>query len=236
MDKQQFIHTVAPLALQLRKEGSAIFPSVRIAQSLLETGGEIHPWYNLGGIKVGNGQTNAYWKGAVIHKKTWEVYEGRSVEVTAGFRAYDSIYDFYKDQDLLYGRSRYAPVRAAKTPEEQAEQIYRCGYATDAPASVDGDPAYYEKMISLINKYDLRKYDEMEDEEMLKEDLEALKKVVVTQGKEIERLTNLSSMPVPDWAKKAVDAAVKDGIVSSPDDGSYDFYRFLTVLHNKGLI
>jgi hypothetical protein len=32
-------------------------------------------------------------------------------------------------------------------------------------------------------------------------------------------------MPMPDWAREAVDAAVAAGIVDTPEDGSYDFYR-----------
>jgi spore germination cell wall hydrolase CwlJ-like protein len=43
-------------------------------------------------------------------------------------------------------------------------------------------------------------------------------------------------MPVPDWAREAVDAAVAAGIVDTPEGGSYDFYRMLTVLFRKGLI
>jgi lysozyme len=41
---------------------------------------------------------------------------------------------------------------------------------------------------------------------------------------------------VPEWAKEAVNAAVAAGIVDTPDGGSYDFYRVLTVMYRAGVI
>lgn len=151
MTREQFFATLAPLAVRARREGSPMFPSVRLAQNLLETGGVIHSWNNLGGIKVGSGRTTPYWRGRTVSKDTWEVYDGRRVEESADFRAYDSVYDYYKDQDLLFELSRYAPVRNAKTPEAQARALQTSGYATD--------PQYASKLISIINTYDLKRFD-----------------------------------------------------------------------------
>ena len=128
-----------------------MFPSVRLAQNLLETGGVIHSWNNLGGIKVGSGQLTPYWRGRTVSKDTWEVYNGRRVNESADFRAYDSVYDYYKDQDLLLQLPRYARVRAADTPEEQARALQASGYATD--------PQYASKLIGIINQYGLKRYD-----------------------------------------------------------------------------
>src|SRR5690606_36208426 len=111
------------LAVQLRLEGSPIFPSVRIAQTGLETGWTIPPWNNLGGYKVGSGKLTPYWRGAIIHKGTWEVIDGERKDVTAAFRAYDSVEDFFRDQDLLFASARYARVRAAKSPSVQANML-----------------------------------------------------------------------------------------------------------------
>ncbi len=152
LSKTEFIATLAPIAIRVRKEGSPLFPSVRLAQNLLETGGVIHPWYNLGGIKVGSGKPNGYWKGQYVRKGTWEVENGTRVDTTALFRAYDSIYDFYKDQDLLFQLTRYERVRKSTTPEMQAEALRLCGYATD--------PQYGSKIVSLINANKLKRYDE----------------------------------------------------------------------------
>lgn len=171
MTKHDFLAYLVPFAVQLRAEGSPMFPSVRLAQNLLETGGVIHGWYNLGGIKVGKGKPNPWWDGSSVNKTTWEVYNGVRVNTPANFRAYASVYCFYKDQDLLFNNTRYARVRAAKTPQEQATALYQCGYATD--------PQYTGKLMTIIQAYGLTKYDK-EDEYMLK--AEDANKVIALLG------------------------------------------------------
>lgn len=152
MTKKEFIDTVAPVAVMLRKVGSPIFPSVRIAQALLETGAKIHTWNNLVGLKVGSGWTSEWWQGAYVSKGTWEVIDGqRHDNVQAHFRAYESIEHCFRDQDVLFSFSRYKAVREANTPEVQAVALYRCGYATD--------PNYYKKLLNLIDQHDLKLYD-----------------------------------------------------------------------------
>jgi hypothetical protein len=92
-----------------------------------------------------------YWHGRSVSRETWEVYNGKHTKESANFRAYDSIYDFFKDQDLLIQIPRYAGVRSAESPEEQAHQLQACGYATD--------PYYASKLISIMNAYGLERYD-----------------------------------------------------------------------------
>jgi flagellar protein FlgJ len=164
-----------------------MFPSVRIAQNILETGCVIHSWNNLGGIKVGSGKPNAYWRGGAVNKGTWEVYDGvRDDNVTAAFRAYDTLYDFYKDQDLLFELSRYARVRAAKTPGEQALALQECGYATD--------PQYPGKLMTIIKAYDLTKYDVTEEDDDLK----------LTETQWTMLVNSLKQQPIDkSWVEKA---------------------------------
>lgn len=52
----------------------------------------------------------------------------------------------------------------------------------------------------------------------------------------IEKLEQANNMPVPDWAKAAVDAAVKKGLIQQADFGSLDFFRLLTVIHRAKVI
>ncbi len=151
MTREEFFASLAPIAIRVRREGSPMFPSVRLAQNLLETGGVIHSWNNLGGIKVGSGQRNAYWRGRTVNKDTWEVYNGKRVDVSSDFRAYDSVYDYYKDQDILFQLPRYAAVREADTPEQQARALQSSGYATD--------PQYASKLISIISTHGLKRFD-----------------------------------------------------------------------------
>jgi flagellar protein FlgJ len=187
LTSNDFINAVLPHVLQVRKEGSLMFPSVRIAQNILETGCVIHSWNNLGGIKVGSGKPNAYWRGGAVNKGTWEVYDGvRDDNVTAAFRAYDTLYDFYKDQDLLFELSRYARVRAAKTPGEQALALQECGYATD--------PQYPGKLMTIIKAYDLTKYDVTEEDDDLK----------LTETQWTMLVNSLKQQPIDkSWVEKA---------------------------------
>jgi hypothetical protein len=151
MTRDQFFAAIAPTVQLVWSEGSRMFPSVRMAQSLLESGGEIHAWNNLGGIKVGGGPINPYWQGQAVVKGTWEYIDGRTVSMQAAFRAYKSLYHFYKDLDLFLEAPRYERVRSANTPERQASMLLASGYATD--------PAYATKLMRIIEQYGLRRYD-----------------------------------------------------------------------------
>lgn len=229
----EFVNTLAPYAVRLRLEGSPLFPSVRLAQNLLETGGTIPAWNNLGGIKVGSGQPNEWWDGSSVRKGTWEVVNGVRLETAANFRAYPSVYHFYKDQDLLFQLPRYERVRKAKTPEEQADMLQACGYATD--------PAYARKLKQLIETYDLKQYDRevervLQELKELKDEIEGLRRRNEELETRVQRLESLRSMGVPEWAQAAVDAAVQAGVVDTPEGGSYDFYRLLTVLYRSGAL
>jgi flagellum-specific peptidoglycan hydrolase FlgJ len=225
MAREEFIGLVAPIAVKLRLEGSPIFPSVRIAQAILETGAKTNPWNNLAGYKVGNGTPNPYWSGRSVSATTWEVVNGTRVDnIRDDFRAYDTIEDGFKDQDLLFQFPRYTGVRQATTPQEQARMLLAGGYATD--------PAYADKLIRIIQTEGLFQYDEEVTRmlEQFRAELDALQK-------QVEELQNQASLPeVPDWAQSAVKAAVAAGIIDTPEGGSYDFYRILTLLHRKGTI
>ena len=199
MNKNEFIAKISPIAVQLRLEGSPIFPSVRIAQSALETGWKIPPWNNLGGIKVGSGKPNPWWDGSSVNKKTWEVINGQRVDTSANFRAYKSVYHFYKDQDLLFQLPRYERVRKSKTPEQQADMLYECGYATD--------PQYAQKIKNIMNSYGLKKYDK-EVEAVLQE----LRKQIDQLTKRLNALEQKPEQTVADWAKDAQTWAVRLGI------------------------
>jgi len=199
MKPNDFFAYLAPTAIQVRLEGSPMFVSVRLAQNLLETGGVIHSWYNLGGIKVGSGKPNEWWDGSSVRKGTWEVINGQRVDTSANFRAYKSVYHFYKDQDLLFNNSRYTRVRTAQTPEKQAEMLQACGYATD--------PQYAQKIKNIISSYNLKKYD-AEVERVLEE----LNKKIDQLSKRIEALEKKPEQTVADWAKEGQEFVTQLGI------------------------
>jgi len=155
MPEKQFIATIAPACVKMRREGSPIFPSLRIAQALLETGGNIHPWFNLSGIKAIGGRT-PFWDGRYVEKETWEEANGKPYKTVAKFRAYISLEQYFRDQELLYGRPRYSAMCASKTPEDQIKALGASGWATDS--------RYAEKILNLWKKHELSKYDQEADQ------------------------------------------------------------------------
>jgi len=241
--RAEFVAIVAPVAVKVRAEGGPLFPSVSLAQTILETGGKVHKWNNIVGYKVGSGKQTPYWHGRSVSTKTWEVYDGvRYDGVQANWRAYDSIEDCLKDQALLFlnNPGRYQRVIDAKDPKSQAEALRACGYATD--------PEYANKIWSIIRSGGFEKYDReaeaaMEAIKELQQAVRNLKEENVALREQIAELKEQHALPeIPEWAKAAVEAFRKtqaaDGsgpLVANPEGGSFDFYRFVTILFRAGI-
>mgnify|MGYP001028033087 CR=1 FL=1 len=207
MKAADFIARVAPVAVRLRLEGSPIFPSLRIAQAAHETGWTLHEWNNLVGLKAGSGKPTPYWDGTVKVTRTWEVIGGQRVETATSWRAYKSIEDCFRDQDLLFAGSRYARVRAARTPEEQADMLQACGYATD--------PRYAEKLKAVMAAYNLVQYDReaLRMQEVIKSMEERLKRLEEKAG-ELEK--RLNPVPAPAWFVAEFGSADLGGLIREP--------------------
>jgi flagellar protein FlgJ len=76
---------------------------------------------------------------------THEYVDGRKVGVREAFRAYGSYIESFVDHAKLLGNSaRYAAVRQAGSPEQAAQALQDCGYATD--------PRYADKLISIMQQ------------------------------------------------------------------------------------
>ena len=85
--------------------------------------------------------------------RTSEFKDGGYVSQNSRFRKYASIGDSVKDHTyFLQQYARYKGVFVAQTPEEQAKALQEAGYATD--------PNYSGKLISIINTYNLKQFDE----------------------------------------------------------------------------
>lgn len=101
--------------------------------------------YNLFGIKA-----SPNWKGKVVNIMTTEYVDGEPRKMTQPFRAYDSYAESFADYARLISRNeRYSEVTKASSPQEAAHSIQRAGYATD--------PAYAEKLISIMAYFDSRR-------------------------------------------------------------------------------
>ncbi|WP_415652149.1 glycoside hydrolase family 73 protein [Schleiferilactobacillus perolens] len=151
--KQAFIAKVAPTAQSLYKTYH-IFPSITIAQAILESNwGESSlsaDYNNLFGVK-GSDPNNTK------EMTTQEYVNGEWQTIKARFRVYASYAQSITDHAALFTRGttwnakQYEHVLAAKDYKTQAQALQSDGYATD--------PDYASKIIQIIEKYGLTKYD-----------------------------------------------------------------------------
>lgn len=135
-----------------------LFPSVKLAQAALETGwgkSTIDSAKNMFGIKA-SGAYTPYWKGDYVTAMTNEDFGSGQVPVSAKFRKYRTYHDSILDHSYLLNNSpRFAPVRNARTPEEQCMQLQACGYATAKN--------YASSLIAIINNNQLKEFDKKKE-------------------------------------------------------------------------
>lgn len=147
--RENFIEESAGLAVKIAKKRK-LFPSVMIAQSILESNwgrSELSREYNnYFGIK-------AVQKGHGVVFETEEYVDGKSGRYMESFKKYSSKKESFNHYaKLLSTAKRYEKVKTARDYKEAAKYIQEGGYATD--------PNYANKIISVIEKYGLNKYDE----------------------------------------------------------------------------
>jgi flagellum-specific peptidoglycan hydrolase FlgJ len=152
--QEQFISSIAEAAVDSADQ-TGVPASVTIAQAILESywgssrlAREANNYF---GIKA---QTRGGTAGSVSFD-VWEVIGGRNVVQTQAFRAYNTIAESFVDHGLFFvENSRYASAMAAKDDARQfAREVNRDGYATD--------PTYASKLIGLMERYDLYRYDDV---------------------------------------------------------------------------
>jgi flagellar protein FlgJ len=152
---QGFINAHARAA-QASDRATGVPASVTLAQAVLESG-----WgrgalaredHNLFGMKC-FGSPGAH----AIGCRDYATFEcsptAGCFDMNATFRAYADVADSYRDHgDLLAKWSRYATAMDhADDPKRFAEEIHKAGYATD--------PQYAEKLIGIMDGYNLYQYD-----------------------------------------------------------------------------
>ena len=143
MTPKEFIATLLPAASQILARHS-IPIAVTIAQAAHESawGSRTAPGSNnLLGIKAGPS-----WQGPVSEARTWEVINGKRVEIVARFRAYGSWDESVEDYGRLLSLPRYARATAGITdPEDYIRAVAGAGYATD--------PRYADKVTNIMRHY-----------------------------------------------------------------------------------
>lgn len=155
MTKQEFIKKYTAPVLEATG-GTALFPSLMLAQAALESGwgkSRLSSIYNnLFGIKA-----DASWKGEKVHLSTQEFLNGKWQTLQEPFRVYADPTESIRDRiRFLRKNPRYAQVFLAMNPEAQARALQDAGYATD--------PQYAEKLIATMRANNLAEIDKKKDQ------------------------------------------------------------------------
>ncbi|WP_407370964.1 glycoside hydrolase family 73 protein [Carnobacterium sp.] len=153
LNEEQFIVQIADYSKVLQ-EKYGVLPSISIAQAILES-----DWgnselsvknNNYYGIKGSNSEPTAT-------MTTKEYVDGEWIEIKADFRKYATWQESMEDHSELFikgttwNENQYEKVLTATDYKKAAYALQESGYATD--------PDYPEKLIRLIEQYNLNQYD-----------------------------------------------------------------------------
>ena len=151
-EAQSYINRFQLVAIE-EMQRSGIPASITLAQGIHEsaagTGRLAIESNNHFGIKC-----KSNWTGAKYYHKDDDYRNGKLIK--SCFRAYDDPLQSYQDHtDFLVDNARYASLFELSTTDYKgwAKGLKRCGYATD--------PAYAQKLIKTIEKYNLQRFDQM---------------------------------------------------------------------------
>lgn len=149
--RQTYVEKYYPLAV-LEMQRSGVPASITLAQGLLESGAGLSPLatvaHNHFGMKCHND-----WEGDKFFKD-----DDREDEC---FRSYASDEDSFRaHSDFLRSRERYKSLFELDPTDYKgwARGLRRAGYATD--------PSYANKLITLIEDFQLYRYDEMTEDDL----------------------------------------------------------------------
>ena len=140
---EKYIHKYSNLAMQHQSQ-HGIPASITLAQGLLESGAGMSTLAkksnNHFGIKC-----HSDWKGQRVYHADDNPNDC--------FRKYNKVEDSFEDHSLFLKRSRYSRLFKLKITDYKgwAKGLQECGYATDK--------AYANKLIKLIDTYELYKFD-----------------------------------------------------------------------------
>lgn len=165
-----FFNNLAPIVVNeyIRRHGEyRLYPSTVLAMAALESGYSLNA-ETLFGIK-GEGQV----------LDTTEYIDGKYVNVKDSFKLYPSISASVQGLYDLMQIERYHPACECVEWEEECRQIQKCGYATD--------PEYSDKLISIINSYQLTMFNSLDN--MLVNEEETLENTVQNESEDIPEYT-----------------------------------------------
>ena len=147
-----FFNQLAPIVVNeyVRRKGhKRLFPSTVLAMAALESG------YNL------NATTLFGIKGEGVVLDTTEYINGEYVNVKDSFKAYSSLAESVQGLYELMQWDNYDRATSCTDYEEECRMVQACGYATD--------PNYADKLISIVNSYQLTMFNNTEEFEIKNE-------------------------------------------------------------------
>lgn len=150
---QQFIERLVPHAQELQ-DGYGVLPNIILGQAILESNwGKstlASKYNNLFGIK-------AYGDQKKVSLETKEFVNEEWITIQGDFKVYDSWEQSMDDHTQLFVQgvdwnpALYEKVITATNYQEAAQALQDAGYATD--------PGYAQKIIQVIETYQLNQYD-----------------------------------------------------------------------------
>ncbi|XJS10113.1 glycoside hydrolase family 73 protein [Aerococcaceae bacterium WGS1372] len=153
--RQDFLATVAPIAQRLQRQ-YGVLASVSMAQAALES--------DFGQSQLGSDYNNLYGVKTELTDPegvdfpTLEFVDGEWVEIVDRFKVYPNWEASMESHAILIKQGTswdptfYQAVLDGDNYQEQANGLQDSGYATD--------PTYADKIISLIENYELDQYDQ----------------------------------------------------------------------------
>lgn len=161
--REEILEVVGPLFTEDQKS-SGILASVTGAQFILESAGlqselaqNANNCFGMKASLSGNTWAGSVWDGDIYTKKTSEWDGTKYIEVVAGFRSYPDIEHSIGDHsayllNAMNGKNKRYAGLAGCTDHRKALQIIKDGgYATS--------PDYVEKLLNVIDRYDLKRFD-----------------------------------------------------------------------------
>ncbi|MGF3072353.1 glucosaminidase domain-containing protein [Facklamia sp. P13069] len=142
---------LASLRPLFQKYPSTISVATRMAQFVLESNGGRSPLY----LKSNNGfgiKASAPWQGKVVDHPS---LEANGQMVVSQFRAYKSLEEGVEDHAIFFTSTNYRKQVAYKAAIEAKDSFEEARALTGIYAS---DPHYGDKLIEIINCYDLTSY------------------------------------------------------------------------------
>lgn len=194
-----FFNNLAPIVVNeyiRRHEEYRLYPSTVLAMAALESG------YNL------NAETLFGIKGEGQVLDTTEYIDGKYVNVKDSFKCYPTLTASVQGLYDLMQIERYHPACECVEWEEECRQIQLCGYATD--------PEYSDKLISIINSYQLTMFNSLDN--MRVNDEETPENTVQNELEEITEYTVQSGDNLWNIVKDFYNLSDNSAIVAKVDE------------------